>query len=552
MSLLVRDVAGQISTARTWSARNEAAMRFLSALMVCLAFGLLAYARVAECAEYYVAPSGSSDSNNGSISSPFATFGKAVGLALAGDTIYARGGTYNLSSRFTIDKAGASNNPINLVAYPGESPILDFSGQSTGSSNQGVRLTDKANWWHIKGLTIQNAGDNGFYTEGDNGRFEQIVTRWNEDSGFQLHGTATNNLVLNCDSYENYDPLTVDSSGKPIPGENADGFAAKFDNLGPGNIIRGSRAWGNSDDGWDMWNSPNGVFVENSWSFNNGHNLWATSNFSGDGTGFKLGHDGGPHILAGVLAWGNAGHGIDINGNGYNYNGDTPTTPNGSKVLIVNSASYDNAKRNWLFDEDIAHVLRNNVSLEGGQNDSVFDEADDAFNTWNGIQVDEDDFLSLVDTIARGPRNLDGSLPISDFLKLASDSNLIDAGTPISFTFGGVTYNLAFNGTAPDLGAFETAAAGPALPGDYNSDNVVDAADYSVWRNNLDTFVELPNDETPGMVDESDYEVWKVHFGESLDGNGGLSGSAVPEPAGLILLLAAAGSALFLRRNRKY
>jgi hypothetical protein len=407
-----------------------------------------------------------------------------------------------------------------LVAYPGETPVLDFSGQSTGGSNQGVRLTDKANWWRIKGLTIQNAGDNGFYTEGDDGVFEQVVTRWNEDSGFQLHGTATRNLVLNCDSYENFDPGNN--------GENADGFAAKFDSLGPGNIIRDSRAWGNSDDGWDMWNSPNGVFVDNSWSFANGFNTWGISNFAGDGTGYKLGHDGGPHVLTGVLAWGNAGHGIDINGNGYNYIGNTPTTPNGSMVLIANSTSYDNGKSNWYFDEDIEHVLRNNISLNGGQSDNIYSEVDGEFNTWNGIPVDEDDFLSLVDSIARGPRNLDGSLPISDFLRLAADSNLIDTGTPISFVFNGVTYNIPFNGTAPDLGAYEAIAA-PALPGDYNGDNVVDAADYTMWRDHLDTNFELANDETPGSVDASDYEIWRTHFGQTLEGSAATV-SAVPEP----------------------
>lgn len=491
-------------------------------------------------AEYFIAPTGGSDSNSGTIAAPFASFTKAIAIAQAGDTIFARGGTYNLSSRINIGKAGTTNNPIQLFAYPGETPILDFAGQPINSSNRGIQLSDAANWWHIKGLTIQNAGDNGLYTEGDNGVFEQIVTRWNEDSGLQLHGTATNNLVLNCDSYENYDAANR--------GENADGFAAKFENLGVGNIIRGSRAWGNSDDGWDMWNGPNGVLVEDSWSFSNGRNLWGVSSFAGDGTGFKLGHDGGPHVLANVLAWDNAGHGIDINGNGYNYDGDTPTTPNGSKVLIVNSVSYDNDKRNWLFDENIAHVLRNNISFAGGQSDLIDGAADDTFNTWNGIPVNAADFRSLVDTIARGPRNADGSLPASDFLKLASDSNLIDAGTPISFVFNGVTYTLAFRGAAPDLGAYETGTPAPELPGDYNSDHVVDASDYTAWRDAVDTDTNLPNDVTPGVVDASDYEVWRLHFGQSLAG--GLGAIAVPEP-GAFVLAATVALLAFSRRPRR-
>ena len=523
-------------------------MRFLGGLAVGLAVWWVGLAGICHATDYYVAPTGSSDLNDGSIGSPFATFGKAIGLANAGDTIFARGGTYNLNSRLRIQKGGAVNNPINLFAYPGETPTLDFASNPTAlgsSSSRGIQFDAVADWWHVKGLTIQSAKDNGLYSEGDNGVFEQVVVRRNADSGLQLDGSGSNNLVLNCDSYENYDPHNH--------GENADGFAAKFENLGPGNIIRGSRAWGNSDDGWDMWNSDNGVLVENSWSFSNGINTWGDSSFQGDGNGYKLGHDGGPHVLVNLLAWGNAANGIDVNGNGYLYDANgNPTVPNGSHVEVYNSTSFNNNGANWRFDENIVHILRNNVSLKtiGGSVDVIYAPVDDTFNTWNGIPVDSADFLSLIDTIARGPRNpADGSLPVTDFLKLASGSNPIDAGTPISFVFNGVTYNLPYNGMAPDLGAFETGVPAPALPGDYNGDNIVDAIDYTVWRDNLDASVALPNDETPGTVDAGDYDVWKAHFGESLAGSGGQSANVVPEPAALFLILAAAAVGLLARRR---
>ena len=41
----------------------------------------------------------------------------------------------------------------------------------------------------------------------------------------------------------------------------------------------------------------------------------------------------------------------------------------------------------------------------------------------------------------------------------------------------------------------------PPLDGDYNNNGVVDAADYSVWRDRLGTSAVLPNDATPGAVD---------------------------------------------------
>lgn len=78
------------------------------------------------------------------------------------------------------------------------------------------------------------------------------------------------------------------------------------------------------------------------------------------------------------------------------------------------------------------------------------------------------------------------------------------------------------------------------LPGDYNGDNVVDAADYTVWRDALGSTMVLPNDPTPGTVTEADRAVWAGNFGASLPG----SSSAVPEPAAAVsaLLLTAMGA----------
>jgi hypothetical protein len=92
--------------------------------------------------------------------------------------------------------------------------------------------------------------------------------------------------------------------------------------------------------------------------------------------------------------------------------------------------------------------------------------------------------------------------------------------------------------------AFEDSTAALLLyspagtPGDYNGDGLVDAADYTVWRDHLGTNANLPNDETPGSVTSGDYMVWRSNFGQSA-GSGSLSlfDSAVPEPTNLLALL---------------
>ena len=77
------------------------------------------------------------------------------------------------------------------------------------------------------------------------------------------------------------------------------------------------------------------------------------------------------------------------------------------------------------------------------------------------------------------------------------------------------------------------------LFGDYNSNGVVDAADYTVWRDHLGQTFALSNEGTgvtPGTVTIEDFNFWKSQFG--MAGSGATS-VAVPEPAGAIMLVAA-------------
>jgi T5SS/PEP-CTERM-associated repeat protein len=85
---------------------------------------------------------------------------------------------------------------------------------------------------------------------------------------------------------------------------------------------------------------------------------------------------------------------------------------------------------------------------------------------------------------------------------------------------------------------------GPA--GDYNSNGVVDAADYVIWREEI---------ETPEA-----YDVWKANFGKTVAGSGAshggrlfgsAAGEAVPEPASIVLVLFCTSVLLRFRRRAK-
>ncbi|MBL9161478.1 MAG: PEP-CTERM sorting domain-containing protein [Planctomycetaceae bacterium] len=94
----------------------------------------------------------------------------------------------------------------------------------------------------------------------------------------------------------------------------------------------------------------------------------------------------------------------------------------------------------------------------------------------------------------------------------------------------------SWNGTEFVFGV-ETITTTPGLAGDFNSDNVVDGADFLVWQRGG----------SPNPLSTGDLDLWKAHFGDVGSATGSVG--AVPEPSSLIVsLLAMAGFATFRRR----
>jgi hypothetical protein len=95
----------------------------------------------------------------------------------------------------------------------------------------------------------------------------------------------------------------------------------------------------------------------------------------------------------------------------------------------------------------------------------------------------------------------------------------------------------------------------PGLPGDYNNDGTVNAADYTLWRDHLgQTFIltnENPAAATPGVVDAEDYAFWKSRFGQtSGSGSGANANAIVPEPITSVLIILGAMASITLRAPR--
>jgi hypothetical protein len=91
-----------------------------------------------------------------------------------------------------------------------------------------------------------------------------------------------------------------------------------------------------------------------------------------------------------------------------------------------------------------------------------------------------------------------------------------------------------------------------AVEGDYNGDGIVNAADYTVWRNNLGLMGGATPSQGDGNVDgnvtEADYTFWKERFG--MGGGGSFAASAVPEPSSLFPVLGTVSAGICMIRRR--
>lgn len=429
--------------------------------LLVFAGALLAAPAMASAASYYVA-SGGSDSAAGSKSAPWKTLAHAQNVAGAGDTIYIRGGTYTIKTgvnscasqtdtvnAILLNKSGSSGSPIRYYAYPGETPVFDFSKMTDNCRVKGFNIT--ASWVSLKGLEIKGVPQGntlnheswGVWINGSYNVLEQLNVHNIQGAGVFIQNGG-HNLVLNTDSHDNYDPKTSNGAG-----QSGDGFGVHVKAGNPGNVLRGCRAWNNSDDGYDLINAYSAVTIESSWAWHHGYLPGTdTALAAGNGNGFKLGGYGGvyvsgapKHVLRNSVAFNNKASGI--------YANHHPVAND-----YFNNTSYNNATDFNMLGIDSAGkavnlgTLRNNIAYRGVLlvNASGVNTRYNSWDSATGVSVSDSDFQSVSTSGWDAARQSDGSLPVLKSLRLKSGSDLIDKGGDVG---------LSYSGKAPDLGAFE-------------------------------------------------------------------------------------------------
>lgn len=456
---------------RDFVAPKQAAVLLMVALLSVLSYHL----SPASAATYYASPDGT---GNGSFANPCSFTSGLKKLSQPGDTLYLFSGQYNLMTTDVNNLNGSAAKRIVISGYEGINrsgkypAILDF--RQTEYGKRGLQIQNTCAYLHVKNLTLRYSGKNNLINYGSNCIFENLDIYGSADTGCQMKNGG-NNIILNVDSHDNFDYETMSGATANFGG-NADGFADK-QFTGAGNHYIGCRAWNNSDDGWDFFQrvSSSETVIENCVCYANGAPYYDMSNHpralgvdkpwfdskvgttmtdrygntititlaqfpcQGNGNGFKMGGGYTDHkiIVHHCLAVGNYARGFDQNNNG-------------GTMWIYNNSAYANAYNYGFTTAYGTNTIQNCISFAGKNSDSYKSKTVVTIdhNSWNsGYSVSKNDFQSLDTSLVLIYRTSDGSLSETNFMRLAENSALIDAGIDV---------NLGYNGYAPDLGCFES------------------------------------------------------------------------------------------------
>jgi hypothetical protein len=485
-------------------------------------------------AVYYVATDGS-DANAGSMAKPFATLNKANAVVHAGDTVWVRGGVYDLhdtvfyarykmTAGILLTASGESDDQrIHYLAYPGERPIFDGANlpvaegiEHSDGTPAGAMYTSPiviaARYLHLKGFEVRNTpmkhnSNSGVFIHASKHIFlEQMESHHNAGPGFFANDGAADgggHIFLNCDAHDNYDP-----DGWQGNGENADGFGAHYQKPGQGDTTKfiGCRAWWNSDDGFDFINQEFPVVLENCYAMGNGYSDYGRGDpKNGNGYGIKMGQStlgGGRHTIKYCVAWKNKASGFYANYTGVGSKWINNTSyMNGDRSFSMASTLFD-AEGNRLAEVapltgDSAHVLKNNIAftnklsqietcwekISSQDIDHYVDCPAGENNTWNlKLDLTENDFVSLDDpsmtVTGKDLSTIAGMLgPRKDDGSLP-DVNFLKLKAGSRAIDKGEDIGLPFAGSAPDLGAFEFGLSSSSASNSSSSATVAIATNF--------------------------------------------------------------------------
>jgi hypothetical protein len=131
---------------------------------------------------YYVSVNGA-DANSGKMNAPFQSINAALSLAIPGDTVIVRGGTYY--DKVMFPRSGVKDKFITLKAYPGEKPVIDGSKIMVSGWLSLVTISN-VRYISLEGFDICNLTSSAFNTDPE---------------GIAINGDSHDITIKNCNIY---------------------------------------------------------------------------------------------------------------------------------------------------------------------------------------------------------------------------------------------------------------------------------------------------------------------------------------------------------------
>ena len=438
---------------------------------------------------YYIAPTGD-DGNAGTTGDPWFNLAYAMNQCSAGDTVYAKSGTYAYDATQTVNVSGTVGNYIVLTSESGDPAdvVFDFwtydmSGEAPQSIYGIYSVGDsylKFEKFSIRRVWKINT-DNGrahamFFQNDDYIDINWVVIDSIAGRGIIGYNTGTANIT-NCDISWCADPQDTD------PGNAGTGILWYQTTASATDTVRvtGCRFWQCADQGVGML-TGNVAIVDSCWSWDN--DLNAEGYTFGSGIGFKpaLGLDTDIDTLHVLIK-----HSISVFNRSVGLNENTSSGGYKNNFHFYSNTVYGNGQlgiiaTEYTYDEDNVNRYHNNLVFNNtGHDMQIQESATHSYNSFDEpyttptpssvymtspVTVTTADFIAIPSdaaecTIVLGAvRDANGYLPdIGGYFHLASTSDLIDIGTVLVDDIGEMSYI----GDAPDLGAFEWEESDPAV-----------------------------------------------------------------------------------------
>ena len=281
---------------------------------------------------YFVATTGN-DANPGTQALPWQTIRKAAKTVIAGNTVYLRGGVYN--EQVNLTQSGTQAQPIRFLAYAGETPIIEGSGQSIANWTSMLKLS--GNWIIVSGIEVRNSPYIGIEMSGQHNVADNVYSHNNKETGILARGDYS--TVQNSRIWRN---ALNNQYGAESGGGWASGLSAARDNVDGKTdyaVLRNNTSWENWGEGVSSFEA-NGTVIEGNTAYDN----YSTNIYISDTTNslcqgnLVYNTPNNTYMIGSSGSYGGAHVGIMM--------GDEVYKPPSANNIVINNIAYNNT---WNF-----------------------------------------------------------------------------------------------------------------------------------------------------------------------------------------------------------